>query len=88
MLELITQMQFEKDSKKYKKRGKDMARLEIVIEFLQQEKPLPPKYRNHKLQGNWKGYWECHIEPDWLLVYKKNETELILVAMGSHSDLF
>lgn len=88
MLGLVTQTRFEKDLKKYKKRGKDIGKLKAVIDMLQDEELLPPKYRNHKLKGNWVDCWECHIEPDWLLVYKKTTTELVLVAMGSHSDLF
>lgn len=52
------------------------------------EQPLPPKNRNHKLKGDYVGYWECHIELDWLLVYKKTETEIIFARTGSHSDLF
>jgi mRNA interferase YafQ len=58
------------------------------MKLLTQEKPLLPKHRNHKLKGEYIGYWECHIEPDWLLVYKKTETHIIFARTGSHSDLF
>ena len=52
------------------------------------EKPLEAKHKNHKLKGDFVGYWECHIEPDWLLIYKKTATEIFLVKTGTHSDLF
>lgn len=65
-----------------------MEKLKIVSDLLLGEKPLPPKYRNHRLQGEYIGTWECHIEPDWLLVYKKTSTEIVFVRMGTHSDLF
>ncbi len=88
MLALRTLGRFDRESKKIKKRGKDMSKLKDVIKLLQEGNPLPAKYRNHKLQGEFKDYWECHIEPDWLLVYRKTDTELILFATGTHSDLF
>lgn len=88
MLKLVTLGRFDRESKKIKKRGKDMSKLKEVIELLQKGKPLPPKHRPHKLHGEFIGYWECHIQPDWLLVYKVTDTELILFATGSHSDLF
>jgi mRNA interferase YafQ len=88
MLKLVTQNRFDRESKKMKKRGKDMEKLKEVIKLLQAGKPLPIKYRNHKLGGEFKDYWECHIQPDWLLVYKKTNTELILFATGTHADLF
>ena len=59
-----------------------------VAKKLAQEKPLDPKYRNHRLVGNFKGRWECHIEPDWLLVYFKTDEEIIFERTGTHSDLF
>ncbi len=88
MLNPIYLRQFEREVEKAKKRGKDMEKLKEIIEFLVQEKPLPQKNRNHKLKGDYIGYWECHIEPDWLLVYKKTETEIVFARTGSHSDLF
>ncbi len=83
-----TQRSFEKDLKKLKKRGKDLSRLKTAIEILASGKVLSEKYRNHKLCGNYRGYWECHIEPDWLLVYKKTTTTLIFERSGTHADLF
>lgn len=88
MLQLIQEGRFEKDIKKAIKRGKDMQKLFDIINLLAQNKQLPIKNQNHKLQGNLKDYWECHIEPDWLLIYKKTSTTIILSRIGSHSDLF
>ena len=73
-----------------KKRGKDLSKLQTVIELLAAGKDLPPKYKDHNLTGNYCKYKECHIEPDWLLIYKIESDILILtlVRTGSHSDLF
>lgn len=65
-----------------------MGKFKEVVKLLIAEVPLPAKNRNHKLQGNFKGYWECHIEPDWLIIYKRSPTEIIFTQMGSHADLF
>ena len=74
------------------KRGLDMSKLEKIIDKLLSGKPMPQKYRDHPLRGNYIGYRECHVdgEGDWLLIYKKYEDKLILVftATGTHSELF
>lgn len=88
MLKLVYEKQFEKDLKKAVKRGKDMQKFRDIIELLVAHKALPIKNRNHKLKGNFRDYWECHIEPDWLLIYKQTSTELILARTGTHADLF
>lgn len=88
MLKPIHLRQFEKEVAKAKKRGKDIEKLKELIKLLILEKPLLPKHRNHKLKGCYTGYWECHIEPDWLLVYKKSDTHIIFARTGAHSDLF
>lgn len=90
MLELVTTGQFRKDYKRVKKRGYDMNRLEEVIEFLLNEQPLDERYRDHGLVGNYVGFRECHILPDWLLIYAIDKEQLILTASrtGTHSDLF
>ena len=88
MLVPIYQKRFEKDVRQAKKRGNNMRKLKSIILQLLEEKPLPVKSRNHKLKGEFEGYWECHIEPDWLLIYKKTSEAIILVRTGSHSDLF
>ena len=70
------------------KRGKDLAKIKTVIDILLAEKPLPPKNRDHQLEGNWSGRRDCHIEPDWILIYKPTDDELLLERTGTHSDLF
>ncbi|HRQ38964.1 MAG TPA: type II toxin-antitoxin system YafQ family toxin [Chloroflexota bacterium] len=81
--------QFKKDYKRAKKRRHNESPLKSVIDQLANDQPLPPQYRDHALVGNYIGTRECHIEPDWLLLYRlEGETELILVRTGSHSDLF
>lgn len=82
--------QFKKDLKLAKKQGKDIERLYAVIEKLADEEPLEQKYRDHDLSGNFKGCRECHIEPDWLLVYEVMDDVLVLMLyrVGSHSTLF
>ncbi len=81
---------FEKDIKQAQKRGKDLDKLFFVIEKLANGEPLEEKYRDHSLVGLYKGCRECHIEPDWLLVYEIFEDVLILslARTGTHSDLF
>lgn len=81
---------FKKDYKKLKKRKYDISQLETVIQLLADEKPLPARCRNHRLSGEFDHCWECHIAPDWLLIYAVDDGELILYLMrtGSHSDLF
>jgi mRNA interferase YafQ len=70
MLKLDLATQFKKDLKKIRKQGKDPAKLDAIVHVLQKEESLPKKCRDHELIGNWKGYRECHIAPDWLLIYK------------------
>lgn len=80
---------FSKDLKKIKKRGYNIDLLESVVDKLQTGEQLEPKYKDHFLTGNWKGFRECHIQPDWLLVYRIYEDKLLLVLTrtGTHSDL-
>ncbi len=91
MLELDLSKQFKKDMKKIGKQRKDKMKLNHVVELLQQEESLPSKCRDHELVGNWKGYRECHIDPDWLLIYKVHGDSVRLLRLartGSHSELF
>lgn len=90
MLDLVMTTQFRKDLKRINKRGKDLSLLKDVLQTLREEQALEEKYRDHALSGNYIGFRECHIQPDWLLVYAINKEELILTASrtGSHSDLF
>ena len=80
--------QFKKDVKRMRKRGKDLEKVKAVIDLLVAGEPLPPKNRDHQLGGNWIGRRDCHIEPDWILIYKLTEDELLLERTGTHSDLF
>ena len=82
--------QFKKDIKLAKKQGKDTDKIFEVVEKLANDEVLEAKYKDHCLTGDYKDCRECHIEPDWLLIYKKYESELILmlVRTSSHSDLF
>ncbi len=79
---------FKKDLKKFSKKNVDLVK--IVVKRLANDKILEEKYRDHKLTGDWIGFRECHIKPDLLLIYRKNDNRLILTAVrfGSHSDLF
>lgn len=90
MLTIKYQAAFKKDYKRIVKRGYDMRLLEKVIEMLANQKPLPEKNRDHQLSGDYAGCRECHITPDWLLIYEVADEELILylTRTGSHSDLF
>lgn len=80
--------QFKKDIKRLQKRGKDLEKLKSVIGLLIAKQPLPPRHQDHQLSGNWAGHRDCHIEPDWLLIYKLLEDEIRLERTGTHSDLF
>lgn len=90
MRELKTTAQFRKDYKRMKKRGKDMSLLEDVIDILLKGGRLPEKNKDHGLVGDYLGFRECHIEPDWLLIYAISGDSVTLVAnrTGSHGDLF
>lgn len=80
--------QYEKDYKLAIKRGKDMRKLQLILDLLMDEKNLPTRCKLHKLSGDYGGYWECHIEPDWLLIYDIQGEALVPVRTGTHSDLF
>jgi mRNA interferase YafQ len=79
--------QFKRDIKKLRKQGKNLSELLEIIKLLADEQPLPTQYRDHNLTGNWQKYRECHIRPDWLLIYQIDGTELYLARSGSHSEL-
>jgi mRNA interferase YafQ len=81
---------FNKDLKLLEKRHKDMRKLREVMAMLINEQPLLPRHENHPLHGAYKGKWECHVEPDWLLVYRiaKEENKIIFYRSGTHSDLY
>jgi mRNA interferase YafQ len=79
---------YKKDFKRIKKQGKDFSKFLDVLTYLINEVPLPSKNKDHQLKGRLKEFRECHIEPDWLLMYKVENDTLILAGTGSHSELF
>lgn len=89
-LELYFTARFKRDYKLMLKRGARPSLLEEVVEMLRTRQTLPPKYRDHELTGSYTGFRECHIMPDWLLVYRVEEEQLVLTLLrtGTHSDLF
>jgi mRNA interferase YafQ len=87
-LRLIYSSQFKKDFKKIQSQGKNISYLETIIGTLLTKQSLDPKYRNHKLIGKWKNHRDCHIEPDWLLIYRITDDALYIERTGSHSELF
>ncbi len=90
MYSIIFTPQFKKKLKLCEKRGLDLKKMQVVLELLRQGKTLPEKYHQHKLSGKFLNCWECHIQPDWLLVWQQNNQELVLLLIdtGTHSDLF
>lgn len=90
MYNIVYTIRMKHDAKLMKKRGKDMNKLITVLNLLAAGNPLPENYRDHQLTGNLNDFRECHIEPDWLLMYQIFNNELILsaTATGTHSDLF
>ena len=90
MLEVQFTTAFKKSYKLMKKRGYDLSLLDTVVDLLAREESLPARYRDHELKGKLAGFRECHIKPDWLLVYLKENDRLVLTLIdtGSHADLF
>jgi mRNA interferase YafQ len=88
--EIKTYKQYDRDVKLAVRRGLDIKKLLDVVRLLRQGEPLPEKCHNHLLTGDYKGYWECHISPDWLLLYEK-DTEIRIISLyrtGTHADIF
>ncbi|HEU5117601.1 MAG TPA: type II toxin-antitoxin system YafQ family toxin [Isosphaeraceae bacterium] len=81
---------FERDLKRLQKRGKDMSRLRDVLERIRNDFALEPRHRDHPLSGEWSGWRDCHIEGDWVLIYRvdRDSGEVLLGRSGTHSDLF
>jgi len=88
MRRIAQRKQFRQDIKRQKRRGKDIDDLIAAVEMLAETGVLPVAYQPHRLSGEWKGTWECHIDADWLLIYAVSATEVLLIRTGSHSDLF
>jgi mRNA interferase YafQ len=88
MRALRTTRQFDRDLRRAKRRGKTLDKLWKIVELLIRGEPLPSRCRRHRLSGEWNRLWECHIEPDWLLIWDEAEQTLTLVRTGTHADLF
>ena len=88
MKELAVRNSFKRDLKRITKRGYDRSLPETVVDALRRDVPLPEARRDHPLKGEWKDWGECHIEPDWLLIYRITQDEVLLARTGTHSDLF
>jgi mRNA interferase YafQ len=87
-LKIVYSSQFKKDYKKVKKQNKDIGKLSVVIDKLAAKERLDAKYSDHPLTGSWKGFRDCHVEPDWILIYQTTAEALILARTGAHSELF
>lgn len=88
MLNPVRAKQFKKDYKLAKSRGKSMKKLIDIMDKLMKEEPLEQKHRDHSLTGNYVGCRECHVEPDWLLIYCTTKVDIYFIRTGTHSDLF
>lgn len=90
MYSFVYSTKFKKDIKLCQKRNYDFQEFKTVIEILEKTGKLPAKYKPHTLSGNYKNHWECHIKPDWLMIWLQDDDlkELVLIRTGTHSDLF
>jgi mRNA interferase YafQ len=88
MRALRTTKQFERDLRRARRRGKALDKLWEIVERLVRGEPLPARCRRHRLSGEWNRLWECHIEPDWLVIWDETEETLTLARTGTHADLF
>ena len=88
MLTIRPTARFKKDLTKASRRDRDIKKLQEVLEKLAIPEPLPEKDRDHKLKGEWRDFRECHVEPDWLLIYTITDFELRLARIGTHAELF
>lgn len=79
---------FKKELRLAEKRGKNLSKFQEVMDLLECEKDLPEKYKDHKLYGDFLGCRDCHLEPDWLLIYRVLQDEILFERTGTHSDLF
>ena len=87
-MRLSSTTRFTRDVRRATRRGKNLAALWSVVEAVLSGEELPARHRSHRLSGPWSEHWECHIEPDWLLVWTYRDETLVLVRTGTHADLF
>lgn len=87
-MRLLTTGRFERDLKRARRRGKDLDKLWSIVDTLLSGRGLPSRSRPHRLSGQWSSFWECHIEPDWLLIWGHEQDAVVLVRTGTHTDLF
>jgi mRNA interferase YafQ len=88
MKRVVPTTRYKKDIKRLQHRRYDFKKLLEILQYLENEYPLPLVTRPHKLTGEWLGFWECHIAPDWLLIYDVAEAAILLARTGTHADLF
>ncbi|XVN41008.1 MAG: type II toxin-antitoxin system YafQ family toxin [Rickettsia endosymbiont of Argas persicus] len=88
MKQICSTVNFNRDLKRLVKRGKNIKKIQAIVNMLVNNTPLPLKHRPHKLIGDHFPKWECHVEPDWLLIYEVKENAIILYRTGTHADLF
>jgi len=88
MLPIRPTSRFKKDLKKAVRQGRNIEKLKNTLEKLATPEPLPVEFKDHKLKGEWRDFRECHVEPDWLLIYTISDFELRPARLGSHSELF
>lgn len=81
-------IEFQRDIKRAKLAGKDLSEIGVLADLLKTDDPLPPEYHDHSLRGNWAGYRECHLEGDWLVIYRISEDTILFVRTGTHAELF
>lgn len=79
---------FKRDARLAQRRGRDISKLWAIVERLASAQPLDSRNRAHRLSGEFSGVWECHIEPDWLLLWEETDIAVVLIRTGTHSDLF
>ena len=87
MLKPIYATKFKRDLKRMEKSGKDPEKIKAVIRLICNEEPLEARHRDHPLSGNWKGFRDCHVEPDWILIYNVVDGKANFARTGTHSDL-
>ena len=88
MKDIVLSGAFKRDLRRLEKRRKDMTKLTTIVERLAKGEPLAPKHKPHPLKGEWKPKWDCHIEPDWILIYEVTDTAVKLARTGTHADIF